>query len=182
MNTERFGVCVNVKGMLDALQLKKKKCNHHELCTVWGEQLDREQILTQYPRPQLARKQYDILNGWCEYAITTSSSFPEKWDGQICIPFSPETKLSGVERQLQPTERLWYHKELVISEKKEGQRLILHIGACDERCKIYMNKKEVAKHCGGYLAFEADVTDAIVEGTNILEICVRDKSIILRAI
>lgn len=80
--------------------------------------------------------------------------------GQICVPFSPETLLSGVNRQLQPDEYLWYRRMLEVdAEKMEaGERLLLHFGAVDQHCRVYIDGKEVARHTGGYLPFTVDIT------------------------
>ena len=66
--------------MLDTLQLNKILDKggetHHQLFTPWGERIAQEQtetVLTEYPRPQMARKNYKILNGFWKYAITGSS-------------------------------------------------------------------------------------------------------------
>ena len=80
------------------------------LTTVWGENLDPEHILDEYPRPQLKRDNYTILNGYWNYAITKSPALPGSYDGKILVPFSPESILSGVERQLKPDEYLWYER------------------------------------------------------------------------
>ena len=65
---------------------------------------------------------------------------PEKYDGEILVPFSPESYLSGVHRQLQPKEFLWYQRTFHLQEIPDKQRLILHFGACDERCRVYINE------------------------------------------
>ena len=67
------------------------------MLTLWGEQPDRDHILPEYPRPQMQRENYTILNGLWDYAITASEQIPTRWDGQILVPFSPEAPLSGVE-------------------------------------------------------------------------------------
>ena len=72
------------------------------LTTVWGENLSPDHVLEEYPRPQLKRDNYQILNGYWNYTITNSSAAPSAYDGQILVPFSPESILSGVERQLKP--------------------------------------------------------------------------------
>ena len=58
--------------------------------------------LPEYPRPALRRDSYENLNGLWQYAITGSAGLPAKWDGDILVPYSPETKASGVGRTLQP--------------------------------------------------------------------------------
>ena len=71
--------------------------------TVWGEQLDPNAVLQEYPRPQMMRESYRNLNGLWDYAITDTDTCPENWDGKILVPFSPEAELSGVGRTLPTT-------------------------------------------------------------------------------
>ena len=104
------GIMMKVKEMIGALQLHKKNTDSHQLMTVWGEHLDCTKVLEEYPRPQMVRSNYTILNGMWNYAFTSSSRMPEKYDGEILVPFSPESYLSGVHRQLQPKEFLWYQR------------------------------------------------------------------------
>ena len=101
---------MNISDMLGALPKfqKRKKDPPTILETVWGEQLDTNHVLEQYPRPQMIRDNYEILNGYWRYAITAAKKYPDKFDGLILVPFSPESQLSGVGRQLMPDEYLWY--------------------------------------------------------------------------
>ena len=48
------------------------------------------QPLSEYPRPQLKRDSYICLNGYWEYAIRTTESIPDVFDGQILVPYSCE--------------------------------------------------------------------------------------------
>src|SRR5690349_7682427 len=78
----------------------------HTLITRWGRALDPDDVLPEYPRPQLVRDSYLSLNGWWDYAITPATAPPvTSYDGRILVPFSPEASLSQVGRQLQPDER-----------------------------------------------------------------------------
>lgn len=83
---------------------------HHRLLTPWGESLDVENPLPEYPRPQLRRDSYVNLNGRWDYAFRIAATEPKDWDGRIVVPFSPESLLSGVNRQLQPGEYLHYRR------------------------------------------------------------------------
>lgn len=167
---------MKIKEMLEALQLKKKNTETKQLMTVWGEQLDKDNVLTEYPRPQMVRDNYTILNGMYRYAFTKSSDMPENYDGEILVPFSPETELSGVGRQLQPDEYLWYERNFALEQLPQGKRLLLHFGACDERCRVYVNGEQVGSHHGGYQAFSFDITSYIKEGENTLQVCAKDVS------
>ncbi|MCM1089103.1 MAG: hypothetical protein NC419_13185 [Muribaculaceae bacterium] len=131
-----------------------------QLYTRWGRGIDSHHVLQEYPRPLLQRESYVNLNGYWEYAFTKKFQRPEAYDGQILVPFSPESVLSGVGRQLQPDEYLWYCTKLPIEQAKlaVGNRLILHFGAVDQACLIYINGKKVTRHMGGYLPFSVDIT------------------------
>lgn len=125
------------------------------LMTPWGEHLDENCILTEYPRPQMRRDSYLNLNGRWEYAITDSDELPRRWDGTILVPFSPESALSGVGRSLQPGQTLWYRREVILPQgfiPADG-RLLLHFGAVDQEAAVYWNGRLLGRHMGGYNAF-----------------------------
>ncbi len=133
------------------------------LMTPWGERLDENCILTEYPRPQMRRNSYLNLNGRWEYAITDSDESPPRWDGTILVPFSPESALSGVGRSLQPGQTLWYRREVIVPQgfiPADG-RLLLHFGAVDQEAAVYWNGRLLGRHMGGYNAFTLDATDAL---------------------
>lgn len=133
------------------------------LMTPWGEHLDENCILTEYPRPQMRRDSYLNLNGRWEYAITDSDESPRHWDGTILVPFSPESALSGVGRSLQPGQTLWYRREVIVPQgfiPADG-RLLLHFGAVDQEAAVYWNGRLLGRHMGGYNAFTLDATDAL---------------------
>lgn len=133
------------------------------LMTPWGEHLDENCILTEYPRPQMRRNSYLNLNGRWEYAITDSDESPRHWDGTILVPFSPESALSGVGRSLQPGQTLWYRREVILPQgfiPADG-RLLLHFGAVDQEAAVYWNGRLLGRHMGGYNAFTLDATDAL---------------------
>ena len=140
--------------------------------TIWGEQLDPNAVLQEYPRPQMVRESYRNLNGLWDYAITDTDTCPENWDGKILVPFSPEAELSGVGRTLLPGQYLWYRRELV-ETPQTGMRLLLHFGAVDQECRVWLNGRLLGGHTGGYTAFTLDATDALAE-SNVLLVAVRD--------
>ncbi|MEV3982755.1 sugar-binding domain-containing protein [Nonomuraea sp. NPDC049758] len=131
--------------------------------------------LPEYPRPQLVRDSYVNLNGRWQYAINDGSR-PGSYDGDILVPYSPEAPLSGVGRQLLPGETLWYRRTFEPPAGPAGGRVLLHFGAVDQTCRVWVNDVEVGGHSGGYLPFSFDVTDALTDGAGTLDVAVQDDS------
>ncbi len=146
------------------------------LKTSFSENLSFEHPLQEYPRPTLQRDSYINLNGYWDYAITNDKKMPHAFDGQIVVPFSPESDLSGVNRKLLPSQFLWYHRTIHDPRSDMSERVLLQFGAVDQYCGVYINKRLVVKHMGGYLPFHADITDFLTEGENDLMVLVRDVS------
>jgi beta-galactosidase/beta-glucuronidase len=122
----------------------------------------------------MKRMSYLNLNGEWKYAIRATDKKPKMFDGTILVPYAPESKLSGVNHQLLPEERLWYERELIIPDGfYMGGKLLLHFGAVDQICEIFINDISVKKHEGGYTAFEIDITPYLKE-ENYITVCVRD--------
>lgn len=120
--------------------------------------------LPEYPRPQLVRDSFFSLNGIWRYAITKEEAPPATWEGDILVPFSPETRASGVSRIVQPDEFLWYEREFLLPAFFMKGRLILHFGAVDQCCIVTINGKEAGRHEGGYLPFSFDITSLLKKG------------------
>lgn len=114
------------------------------------------------------------LNGYWHYAFTDKGIRPEKFDGRILVPFSPETSRSGVGKRLEPGGYLWYFRSVDLAKLPEGRRLLLHFGAVDERCIVWWNGKLLGSHRNGYLPFSFDVTDLVREGKNTIWVRVQD--------
>lgn len=150
-----------------------------QLYTRWGKNLDRDHVLEEYPRPLLMREDYQILNGWWDYAFTIDNKQPQQYEGRILVPFSPETALSGVGRQLKPDEYLWYRRNFDLPgwDREKGQnRILLHFGAVDQSCEVWINGHKVKRHTGGYLPFEVDISRYAQESANELIVAVKDLS------
>lgn len=150
-----------------------------QLYTRWGKNLARDHVLEEYPRPLLMREDYQILNGWWDYAFTIDYKQPQQYEGRILVPFSPETALSGVGRQLKPNEYLWYRRNFDLPgwDREKGQnRILLHFGAVDQSCEVRINGHKVKRHTGGYLPFEVDISRYAQESANELIVAVKDLS------
>ncbi|MHA1309133.1 MAG: glycoside hydrolase family 2 protein, partial [Candidatus Heimdallarchaeota archaeon] len=112
------------------------------------------------------------------YTVTSAKAdFPNEFEGKILVPFAIESPLSGVKRQLYPKDRLWYQRSFTIPKDWKNKRILLHFGAVDWECKIWVNKKEVGSHRGGYSPFSFDITEYVeFEKENQIQIRVYDPS------
>lgn len=146
------------------------------MLTEFGEKIDKNCPLAEYPRPQFVRNSYINLNGSWKCEFSKSSELPSDFKTDITVPFSPETPLSGVGRVLEPTEYLHYEKRFDIPSDFNKGRVFIHFGAVDQIADVYLNGVYIGSHSGGYTPFSFEITDNIKEGENRLNVTVRDFS------
>ncbi|MDE6622803.1 MAG: beta-galactosidase [Alistipes sp.] len=142
--------------------------------TSWGEQLDPENVLPEYPRPQMVRAEWRNLNGLWNYAILPAGEQPAAWDGEILVPFAAESSLSGVDRRVGAGQELWYERSFSVPTSWSGRRVLLHFGAVDWRADVWVNGVSLGRHEGGYTPFGFDITSALKRGGNTLRVRVWD--------
>ena len=150
------------------------------LTTVWGESLNPEQPLQEYPRMQMRRNSYTNLNGIWEYQITDADDEPaaDRWK-PIVVPFALGTPLSKTEEILQPHQALWYRRQF--SYTPGLKRTFLNFEAVDQICIVYLNGIELAAHYGGYTPFSVDVSDCISYQNSLMVRCFDDSDYGIRA-
>lgn len=146
------------------------------LLTKFGEELNKDCPLNEYPRPQFVRNSYINLNGKWKCEFSNSKSLPEKFSTDIIVPFSPESPLSGVNRVLSPNEFFHYEKVFSIPEDFNKGRVFINFGAVDQIATVFVNGSEIGTHKGGYTPFKFEITDYIKAGENILNVTVIDYS------
>lgn len=150
------------------------------LMTQWTKAVTPKRVLPEYPRPQLARKEWLNLNGLWNYEITAKDMAqpPTQFSGSIMVPFCIESALSGVMKPLTPNDRLWYHRTFKVPAGWVGQRVLLHFGAVDYETAVRLNGKELGVHRGGYDSFTYDITDVLkAGGTQDLTVSVYDGTV-----
>ena len=147
-----------------------------EIMTKWAQDVSPEIPLPEYPRPQLKREEWLNLNGFWDYAITPKTvTKVDVFEGKILVPYPIESALSGVKKGLKPKQLLWYRKSFTIPNDWKDKNILLNFGAVDWECKIYINKKLVGKHQGGYVPFTFNITDSLnFNGENELIVSVWD--------
>jgi len=132
------------------------------LLTSWGEKLDTNNVLPEYPRPQMVRKHWINLNGTWDFTKTDSASEePRHFDERILVPFCVESTLSGITRKVTSKDALWYRKNILLEKPTNGQRVLLHFGAVDWHTSLWINGQKIGEHAGGYDPFYFDITAAL---------------------
>jgi len=132
------------------------------LTTPWTNKVNPDNVLPEYPRPQMVREDWKNINGLWDYAISAATDDkPSGWDGKILVPYPIESALSGVEKAVTPDQKIWYRTRFAVPGKWNGKRVLLHFGAVDWDAVVWVNGTKVGEHRGGYDAFTIDITDAL---------------------
>lgn len=93
----------------------------------------------------------------------------------ILVPFCPESPLSQVGyTDFMPA--VWYRRELDLPALKLEGRQLLHFGAVDYHCKVWINGQLCGSHTGGYASFTLDATGLLRPGRNTSFCCCTRKS------
>ncbi len=135
----------------------------------------------EYPRPLLRRGNdgsWRSLNGQWEFSFDEFNvGLTERWYekrlvDKIIVPFAPQTTLSGRNFR-DPIAVVWYGREFELDAawRAADRKVLLHFGACDYRCTLWVNGREVGSNEGGHVPFEFDITPYLDAGTN--RICLR---------
>lgn len=120
-----------------------------QLASRWRKEVDVNHPLPEYPRPNMVRESYFNLNGEWDYCINQSekTDFDNvSYEGKIIVPFSPETELSGVQKIVMPEDYLHYRKVFSLPEGFKKKRVLLHFGAVDQECKVWLNGTYLGEH------------------------------------
>ncbi len=124
----------------------------------------------EYPRPQFFRQDWINLNGIWTFAFDFGKSGMERgfqastgFDGQILVPFCPESELSGVGYK-DFIECMWYQREIAIPANWQGKRILLHFGGVDYECEAFIDGQSVGRHWGGSASFTFDITAFVRAG------------------
>lgn len=135
----------------------------------------------EYPRPNFRRNVWVNLNGTWEFSFDDSLrglrlgwQDGRKFDGRILVPFAYQTQLSGIDNKgFHPV--VWYARSFDYPAEWKGRDLLLHFGAVDYACTVYVNGEEVGHNKGGHVPFAFDISPYCKVGENRLTLRVVDE-------
>lgn len=134
----------------------------------------------EYPRPNFQRDDWVNLNGIWEFTFDHGSrGIRMGWqdgrtlDGSILVPFPYQSELSGINDK-GVHEVVWYARDFEYQDDWTGKDLLLHFGAVDYSCTVWVNGVEVGHNFGGHVPFSFDIAPYCKPGTNRLTVRVYD--------
>jgi beta-galactosidase/beta-glucuronidase len=134
----------------------------------------------EYPRPQFVRIKWLNLNGVWEFAFDdTDQGIAMGWplglplDRQIIAPFPYQSELSGINDK-SVHEIIWYARDFEVPTNWKGMNVLLHFGAVDYECTVWVNGQEVGHNRGGHTPFQFNIGPYLNVGNNRLTVRVLD--------
>ena len=107
-----------------------------------------------YPRPLLERESFFSLNGKWSFCC-------EDYQGDIMVPYPPESILSGVNRHFSEGATMIYTRNFILPQGFLKDKVIINFGAVDQECTVYINGNVAGEHIGGYNSFSLDITELV---------------------
>ena len=131
----------------------------------------------EHPKPQFERKTWMNLNGEWAFELDNGKSGIErglfqdesKLSGSIVVPFCPESALSGIGHK-DFMYGVWYKRVFTLDKEQRAMRTVLHFGAVDYGCSVYVNEHLAGTHRGGYVSFAFDISSYVTDGKNTLTV------------
>lgn len=124
-----------------------------------------------YPRPQLVRKEWENLNGEWNFTFDDDK---EKKENKINVPFTYETKLSGIGDE-SIHNAVWYNRKInILEEQLKNKKVLLHFEGSDYFTKVWINGEYIGNNEGGYARFSFDIEEYLKVGENEITVKVED--------
>ena len=104
----------------------------------------------EYPRPDFVRDQWMSLNGSWSFHYGNQNT-------KIEVPFVCQSKLSGIGERIKEDEVV-YDRTFTVPSQWKGKEILLHFGAVDYKCRVFVNGQCVGSHEGGQTPFAFDIS------------------------
>lgn len=104
----------------------------------------------EYPRPEFVREEWMNLNGCWSFAYGDKKT-------EIQVPFVCQSRLSGIGKRI-TEDHVVYERSFKIPKEWKDREILLHFGAVDYQCSVFINERCVGHHTGGQTSFCFDIT------------------------
>ena len=127
-----------------------------------------------YPQQNAARLTIS-LDGGGNFALDHGDPAAPTLDPAAPLP-GAETVAVPASYNDQKPDRAWrdhygwafYQRQITLPRACAGQRVVLRFGAVTHQAKVWLDGALIAEHRGGFLPFEADITDRLAPGASAL--------------
>ncbi len=165
------------------LNLREHACDNEENSVRFHKSVRNQReggYVVLYPILNDARVLIDLSGLW-KFRLDDGSGFEQGWTGKplpepelIAVPASYNDQKEKMEYR-DHYGWAFYQKELEIPGILLSQRIVLHFGSVTHEARVYLNGELICCHKGGFLPFEAEITDHIISGKNLLCVAVDNK-------
>lgn len=128
--------------------------------------------LTGHPRPDRRRRRWQSLDGEWQFALGDGTLEPSAFDRTIIVPFPYQSAASGV-GVTAPFDVVRYRREFTAPQHADDERVLLHFGAVDHSCTVFVDDTLVGEHRGGHVPCTFDITAALEASQATHSIAVR---------
>ncbi len=145
-----------------------------QLCTVFGEGMDKSSPLKEHPNPMFQRRSFVSLNGPWAFKKDKCKDKPASFSSHIIVPFAVETQLSDVNESVRYDDYLHYQKEIDLPDDFVGNGLLIHFDAIDQIADVWVNGFFEGHHEGGYSPLVVFIQYA--KKHTVIDVLVKDDS------
>lgn len=124
-----------------------------------------------YPRESETREVKDLSGLWNFKVDRLDEGFAKQWyagplKDTIIMPVP--ASYNDIVQDTSVRDHIgyvWYERKFIIPAVWKGKRVFLRVGSASHHATVWVNGVEAATHKGGFLPFEADISDLIEYGT-----------------
>ncbi|MBD3242500.1 MAG: beta-glucuronidase [Chitinivibrionales bacterium] len=123
-----------------------------------------------YPVESESRECKDLGGIWGFRADPEGTGYDEKWHLRPLTETIPMPVPSSYNDVTQDTAirdhigSVWYDRLFYVPRSWEGGRIVLRFGSVTHRAIVWVNGREIARHLGGFLPFEAEISEHVAFG------------------
>lgn len=133
------------------------------------------------PQDTLTRERKDLSGLWDFRLDTDGVGHDQRWYAgpltdarRMAVPASFNDLVTDHETR-DFFGDLWYQTTVRVPRGWDGTRIALYLESATHRATVWVGETEVASHEGGYLPFEADLTDHVEAGEEVrVTVCVNN--------